>query len=371
MKDLVVLLVVVVLVYLFQCICWAPAQAQVFSLDAGDPGRSRRKRGFAWSALKLTGHWANPLPPLQPLVVVSWPEFQLSAEALQPSAEAAPIAWEKVALSRSGGKLLCSGAKIVQGGADQLKAYEELLLKLKRARLKDRQKLISAWLGQATKIEAAEERLTLFALKTRWLDLAANMQFFVLFLLTPLAFFRFGSRALWPVLGAVLAVSLFIAWKSWRVHKALFPADGDGRFKTVFSAVLSPIHAIRVMDSLAHDLVAGFHPVTVAGAVCSAKEFEAFAGEQLRAMKFSLSGTNWYTEQVQRALASMLEKKGIPPRRLLEAPEREGDCVQYCPRCRAQYTKARAECADCGFGPLMEFGTGCEGKAAQMAISRN
>src|SRR5438270_5412943 len=155
MRDLAVLLAVVALVYLFQCICWAPAQAQVFSLEAGEPGQ--RKRGFLWSALRLTGYWANPLPPLQPLVVVNWPEFQLTPEALRVGAETEPIRWEQVTLTRSGGKLLCNKTRIFQGGADQSKTYEELLLRLKRAKLKDRQKLIAAWLRKATAVEAAKE----------------------------------------------------------------------------------------------------------------------------------------------------------------------------------------------------------------------
>ena len=368
MRDLAVLLVVVALVYLLQCICWAPAKAQVFSLNAGEHGR--RKRGFLWSALKLTGYWSNPLPPLQPLAVVSWPEFQLTPEALRAGAEAEPVPWQQVTLARASGKLVCNGARIFQGGADQMKACEEMLLRLKQAKLRDRQKLIAAWLRKATDIEAAKERLEVFYRKSRWLDLAANLQFFLLFLITPVAFFRFGSRALWPMLAAVVTTSLFIVWRLCGAHKAFFPADGEARFKAIFSALLSPIHAIRAVDALAHDLLGGFHPVAAAGAICPAKEFEAFAGEQLRAIKFSQSGGNWYSEQLQAALESALQKKGISAQRLLEAPEREGGCVQYCPRCRAQYTKTREECADCGFGPLIEFGKGTESQEQGMAISR-
>ncbi|HLY92779.1 MAG TPA: hypothetical protein VKQ89_05945 [Candidatus Angelobacter sp.] len=354
MRDLVVLVVIVVLVYLLQCICWAPARAQVFLLEAEGPGRG--KRGFLWSALKLTGYWANPLPPLQPLVISEWPEFELSAEGLCVGAAAEPVAWEQVTLTRSSGKLLANGSKIFQGGADQLKVYEELLLRVKRAKMKDRQKLIAAWLKKASDAEAARLRLEAFNRRTRWLELAANLQFFLLFAMTPLAFYRFGSRALWPVLGVVLTISVLIAWKSGGVHKKFFPADSEARFKTVFGALLSPIHAIRVLDSLAHHLLDGFHPVAVAGAICSKQEFEAFAGEQLRAMTFSHSRKSWYAGQLQAALEGTLEKNGIPPQRVLAAPEREGECVQYCPRCRAQYTKTREECADCGFTPLKDFG---------------
>lgn len=369
MRELATLFLIVLLVYLFQCLCWAPPSAQVFSLEpSGEKGR--KKRGFLWSALKLAGHWANPLPPLQPLMVVAWPWFQPGPEAMQVAQDDATpvsVAWEQLTLTRSGSKLLCNGMVVSQGGADQIKSHAEFLGKLKQARVKERKRLIEAWLRKATDAAAVEDRLKLFCHKSRWLDITVNLQFFLLFLIVPMAFFRFGSKALWPMVAAVITTSVFIAWQSWRLHKRFFPGDGDARFKSVFGAVLSPINAIRAGDTLARDLLAGFHPLAVAGVVCGQQEFEAFAGEQLRANKFGRLGTNWYEEQLQLALARMLQKRGVDPARLLAAPERETNCVLYCPRCRAQYTKPREDCADCGYGELLKF-EGTAGSARDIAV---
>ena len=357
MRELASLLVVVLLVYLFQCLCWAPTGAHVFSLEPGGES-GRKKRGFMWSALKLTGYWANPLPPLQPLLVVDWPQLQPEAETVRitpADAEPVAVAWEELKITRAGNKLRCNGTVVLQGGADQLKQSQEFLEKLKRARAKERKKLIEEWLRKSTDAAAIEERLTMFCRKSRWLDIAVNLQFLLLFLIVPMSFFRFGSRALWPMAGAVAATSVFIAWRSARLHKLFFPGENEGRFKTVLSTVLSPIYAIRAEDAVARDLLAGFHPVAVAGVMCSKPDLEAFAGEQLRMNKFSSRGTGWYSEQLQSALARMLEKKGVDVKRLLGAPEKEEGCVLYCPRCRAQYTKAREGCADCGYGELLGF----------------
>jgi hypothetical protein len=359
MRELAPLLVVVLLVYLFQCLCWSSTRAHVFSLEPGGAS-GQKKRGFLWSALNLTGYWANPLPPLQPLLVVDWPTFQPEPEILRitpADAEPFAIAWEELKITRSGSKLSCNETVVLQGGAEQLKRSQEFLEELKRAKVKERKKLIEAWLHKATDAAAIEDRLTLFCHKSRWLDVAVNLQFFLLFLIVPMAFFRFGSRALWAMVGAVLATSIFIAWRSVRLHKYFFPGDGEGRFKSVFSTVLSPIYAIRAEDALARDLLAGFHPVAVAGVMCSQKELEAFAGEQLRINKFSPRGASWYGDQLESALTRMLEKKGVDAKRLVAAPEREAGCVVYCPRCHAQYTKAREDCADCGYGELLAFET--------------
>jgi hypothetical protein len=360
MRELATLLLVVLLVYLFQCLVWAGTHAFVFSLElSGQAGR--RRRGFLWSALDLAGYWANLLPPLQPLVVVAWPEFQPGPESVtlrRGDLEPIMIPWEQLTLKSAGGKLLCNGVKVFHGGADQVKRHLDFLLALKRAKLKKRGELIENWLRQATASQAATARVELFRRKSRWLEFAANMQFFLLFIIVPMAFFRFGSKALWPLVAAALATAMVIAWQVWRLHKTFFPGNGEALFKSVFSTLLSPIYAIRATDALARDLLADFHPVVAAGILCSQPEFEAFAGEQLRANRFSRWGTSWYAGQLERALAATLEKKGLHAQRLLDAPEREEGCVVYCPRCRAQYTKDREDCADCGYGKLLAFENG-------------
>ena len=66
------------------------------------------------------------------------------------------------------------------------------------------------------------------------------------------------------MIGAILTTSIFIAWRAVRLHKYFFAGDGEGRFKSIFSTVLSPIYAIRAEDALARDLVAGARRVIIA-----------------------------------------------------------------------------------------------------------
>lgn len=357
MRELASLLLIVLLVYVFQCLCWAPQRAHAFSLDlSGKDGR--RKRGFVWNAFHLTGYWANPIPPLQPLVIVHAPEFQPTPDAItlgQGDVEPLTIAWEQLTLKRSGGKLLCNGVEVFHGGADQAKELSDFLLRVKAATLKKRGALIETWLRKRTGAAAAKERVELYCRKSTWLDLAANTQFMLLFIIAPISFARFGGKALWPLAGIVLSTSVFVAWQFWRLHKQFFPSDGDARFKSIFSTVFSPIYAIRAGDALARDLLAGFHPLVAAGVLCSTRDFEILAGEQLREIHFSLSGTSWYTERLQLALNSMVSKQGLDTRQLLAAPEQQENCVVYCPCCRAQYTKQRESCADCAYGELLPF----------------
>jgi len=371
MSELGPLVVIVGLVYFFQCICWAPTSAVVFEAefpksekrtDGQQDGNrfesqsGKKKRGFAWSALHVAGFWANPLPPLDALLVVNWPGFHLNPEAIQlghPEAGLVSIPWEALRVSHSGSKLFCNEVPVFQGPDDQIARYQELLQRVGDAKPKIRQQMIEAWLRKAMDIDAMESRVELFRRKSWWLRIVVNLQFFLLFLVVPVVFIRFGTRALWPAIIAVLAADIVIALEFWRLHKFFYSTENEARIKSAITILFSPISAIRAMDAVVRDLLNDFHPVAVATVVCAPEQFESFAGEQLRQYKFSRSGASWFTGQMQTSLAQIVEKQGVQVKRLLAAPPQESSCVVYCPRCLAQYVEIRPACADCGYEHLL------------------
>ena len=141
-QELVSLFLIVLLVYLLQCICWASPGSIIFSLGIGGHGR-RRYPGFVWNAFDIAGVLTNPLPPLAPVLVVQWPAFELSPDSIQfPAKEAKEnveirwisIPWEKLEVSHSDAKLLCNGAVAFKGSKFQVLQYADLLEQLRRAR---------------------------------------------------------------------------------------------------------------------------------------------------------------------------------------------------------------------------------------------
>src|SRR5262245_51578663 len=108
-SELFLLFLIVLLVYLLQCICWASSRAVIFSLGLRGRGK-RRSAGFVWNALDTAGFFANPLPPLAPLLVVQWPAFELSPDSIQftpkeakrdPEAQPVSIPWEKLEVTHT------------------------------------------------------------------------------------------------------------------------------------------------------------------------------------------------------------------------------------------------------------------------------
>ncbi len=417
MSDLAVLVAVVLAIYIFQCIIWAPARANVFrasflrgakrlehpkpqavAAKAKDkPGaRSaakastkapgvvankaakkkpaipvpaavpdfprdgrRASRGFMWNALSISGFWANPLP-VDALMVANWPAACLDPAGLVIEGEPAPIPWEQLKLIRAGHKLKSGNFVVLSGPEKQLRDFEKLASELGKVQPNARAAIIEKWLRAAFDVAAAEERYAAFRSPARSLTILACMQFAVLFWIVPWIFYRIGTRAIWNCLALVLCVSLFTAFEFWQAHKHFYPEAGDARWTQSLTIVLSPLSAIRAMDTLARDLLAGFHPVTAAAVVCSKDEFAALAGEQLRELSFatisSATHSAWWNESLTRALQSVVTKRGLSAENLLAAPSRQQGCDVYCPRCLAQYLATREACTDCGYEGLVRFG---------------
>jgi hypothetical protein len=359
LTELASLFLIVLLVYLLECFCWVSPHAHVFTL--GLHGRSRRRHhGFAWNALDTAGVLANPFPPLTPLVVVAWPQFELTADAIHfPGNKGGPIsiAWEKLQVTHSESRLVCNGQVAFKGSGLQVGQYLELLEQLQKARRGQREQIIQDWLRKTTSAQAASRRVKLFIGRSRWLRMIAIFQFVFLFLLVPLAFDRFGTRVLWQVILLLIGISIAILLEFWTLHRKIFPHahDKDGRFKSAVTIVLSPVAAIRGCDVLTRDLLAGYHPLAAAGALLAAEEYQRFAAEQLRLCRFDDYLSKQYRAMLQTQVETTIRQQGIDPEELMRPPEIQIGCVVYCPRCLAQYTKERADCSDCGHEGMSMF----------------
>ena len=353
-RDL--LFLILLLVYFLQCICWATPGSTVFSLNLR--GRGKRRQEFVWNTLNVSGLLSNPLPPLTPLVVVQWPAFELTPDSMRfSSKEGEPVSlpWDKLKISYSESRLRCNGAQVFKGSEVQVRQYAELLQQLQRAVRGQRGQIIQDWLRKTMNIQSAARRVRVFSRRSCVLRIISNFYFFFLFLLVPLAFERFGTAILWRVLIMLVAISAATGIEFWLLHRTLFPTAKDERFKSGLTVFLSPVAAIRASDALAHNLLSGFHPVAAAGAILGEAECHSYASLQLRLTRYGDYLDPRYQQMVQQAMEQSVRKKGLKPEELLRPPKPDPDCVMYCPRCLAQYTKEREECADCGYEKLEDF----------------
>lgn len=353
MSELAVLIAIVVGVYLFQCICWAPLTATVFHAGIFRKG-TRVKRSLAWNALHTAAFRSNPLP-LEALLVVNWPGAALSSNGLQLEVDSEPIPWDRVRFRRSGSRLLCGDVPVLQGPVAQLKDYEELMQRLASVKATAREPMVEGWLRKAMDVGTAAKRLEEFHVHARFVAVLACLQLLLLFGVTPWLFSRYGSRAIWMVLASVATASVAITIEFWILHKLFYPKAGDTRLTSAVTILFSPISAIRALDAIGRDLLAGFHPVAAAAVVCGEDEFAAVAGAHLRHLKFGPDPRTWYSEKTKEGILRLIARKGLDNNKLLGPPDRQEECSFYCPLCLAQYLASSAVCADCGHEGLVSF----------------
>ncbi|HEY6250784.1 MAG TPA: hypothetical protein VI685_12555, partial [Candidatus Angelobacter sp.] len=327
--ELVFLFLIVLLIYVLQCICWVTPRSIVFSLGLRGHGK-RRRQGYVWSALDTAGVLANPLPPLTPLVAAQWPTFELTPDGIQfpgrndaGDGETISIAWETLKLAHSESRLKCNGSVFFKGSEAQVRQYVELLSSLLQAPRTQRAGIIQDWQRRMMSTQTAARRIKVLSGRAPWLRILTNLQFFFLFVLLPLAFYRFGTMIWWRALVILLVFSITITLEFWTLHKMLFPLAKEQRFKTAAVAALSPVAAIRACDVVTRDLLAGYHPLAVAGAILPTDDFRRFAGQQLRLCRFGDYLDRQYQAGLQKAMEQAIKKNKLDPQELLRAPEPE------------------------------------------------
>ncbi len=367
MTELGSLFLIVLAVYIVQCICWVSPDSVVFVLNFR--GRGKRKgQGFVRSAFDTAAFFANPFPPLSPPLVTQWPAFQLDPDAIvftKPSGGSVSIPWDKVAITHSDSKVLCNETPIFKGDETQVLGYFELLQQIRQAKRSQREQIIQKWLRKSMNTQSAARHLKVFRRRSLWLRIVSNLQFFFLFFLLPVAISTYVPRILWMAIAIVVVTSIAIAVEFWSLHRELFTKAKDTRFKATMTTALSPISAIRACDTLCRDLVVNYHPLAVGGAICSDAEFETLAGEQLRRSKFSVFANHWYQKKLEVLIEQVIRQKGLQPEQLLVPSVQTSGCIVYCPRCFAQYVSERSECADCGYEGLVAFKKPAESVSAK------
>jgi hypothetical protein len=312
MSPLATLFVVVVALYLVECLLIVPEDALV--LVEGRRGVWRvAGRAFALGALRKRIVLLSPFAPhVAVLVVPAW-----------------------------------SMARALVGSRD--------------AGVRSRAESIERALDDATSGERLRSRIATMRASTarvRWLSV---LLFVHLFVLWPALVYWLGLGAIWPaILTELVFLQLLICWSYVRARRAL-AADG-GQSTSVVIFALSPPAAARAMTALTRDVASDVHPVSAALHLCRAEDALEVAARARRATRFGPDAEHatpeakWFATQWARRLDAMLEET-VGVAAVPNAPTHDGESQSYCPRCWTQYTASSGTCAECRDIALASFAT--------------
>lgn len=168
----------------------------------------------------------------------------------------------------------------------------------------------------------------------------------------------FVTLWLWAILESVIA------------HVKLLPHDKSGRFKMLFTSMVSPVVPMRAPDRLAREFFLFVHPLTFATVLGDAQILTTCAEETVRDLRFprlpELPGgisdsaravVRWSSESTKAQIESLLTEIGNDIQSLAAQPNSQAiDAKSYCPRCHDDFSQLMASCSRCGNRPTVPFG---------------
>ena len=383
LSDGQTLLLVLALLYLTECLMWVKKQSVAFVSPSG-----RRWRVAAPISWLGNGSGAmmilNPVPPpgrvflshLLPISISPSGVCAFNSQTLPAGARPATQTGEFVPFSvitktgTDGAYLLLNGQKFAKCATPkQAKALASLIETVSAAKVSKRETLVRSWLTKRFDARAAtrvwHEAESLIGV-IRW---ACSMFFVFMFAGVPLLVTLYGlEQLIIPLAVGILALALQIAFLFYRAHRKLYPAETQERLESMAKMIVCPPVSLRAADVLTRNLLAEYSPAVVANVLAGAEAgTNQFVREFVRDLRHPLKHEitdekavetiGWMNAaQLKACLDHLQRDANTTAESLLQAAEREGDSVSYCPRCGVQFViGAGDECPDCPGVELVAF----------------
>ena len=375
------LLFILVLLYLTECLIWVKKQSIAFVSQSGR--RWRFATPISWlgnanGAMLIL----NPLPPpgrvflshLLPISVSPSGVCAFNSQTLPSGARPATQTGEFLPFSAiqtietDGVHLVLNGQKFAKCATPkQAKALASIIETVSTAKVSKREALVRSWLTKQFDARAAtrfwreaDESISVI----RW---ACSIFFVFMFLGIPLLVTLYGlEQLIIPLAVGILVLAVQIAILFFRAHRKLFRGETQERLENLLKMILCPPVSLRAADVLTRNLLADYSPIVVANVLAGARGHQ-FARDFVLDLQYplkheitdekALETIDWMNGAQLKACIEHVERDGrVKVSSLLQAAEREGDSVSYCPRCGVQFvTGAGDECPDCPGVGLVAF----------------
>ena len=270
--------------------------------------------------------------------------------------------------STDGAYLVVNGEKFARCATPkQAKALASIIDAVIAAKPARREALFRSWLTKqfdaraATRVwREAEESIGVI----RW---TCSIFFVFMFVGMPVLVTLFGlEQLIIPLAVGILALAVQIGILFFLAHRKLFPAESHERFESMAKMILCPPVSLRAADVLTRNLLAEFSPIVVANVLAGpgARQFaREFVLDLQHPLKHEVTDAkavetiDWMNAAQLKACVEHVQRDGkITLESLLQAADREGESVSYCPRCGVQFViGAGDECPDCPGVGLVAF----------------
>jgi hypothetical protein len=366
LSDGQTLFIVLVLIYLSECVLWVRKQSVGFL----SPWCRRVRISTALFGNATGGFlFVNPLPPLGSVFLSHLSPLSLSPAGICAlNAQALPgvgrlvqselcLQFDDIAqASTDGAYLLVNDERFVKCATPtQARELAELINQTAKASsASDRERILRAYNSKTFAEDEARKVLLQSASTLFEIRLLGSIFFVFLFVVAPTLMSVYGLLRLFiPVAVVTFVFAIQIAVMFHRGRKLLF--EGEARWDQLIIMILCPPAAIRAADLLTRDLLSNYNPIVVAHLLAGtqAQRFiRSFILDLQHPLKHESSNETaaeiieWsVADQLRQCVAYVEHKKSL--KGLLAPLKATGDFNSYCPRCECKFTLGERECPDC------------------------
>ena len=382
------LFLVLLVLYLSECVIWLKRQSVAFISGLGGSGRVTYPHQWLGNA---SGGilFLNPLPPAGKVFVSHLLPISISPSGIcafnvqtLPSGGRAPAQTGRTLLfseikhaNSDGAYLLVNKEKFAKcATSEQARKLATLIAEMAKASTSKRESLARSWITKQFQVEEARERLRDGKKTIKLIKSVSSAFSFYLFVLVPIWVSTVGllepllAIAILMVIAAVRIGTLF-----YKAHKKLYPEDKSERIEGLVKMILCPPAAARAADLLTRNMLADYSPIVLADLLTGNRE-RRFVRAFIRDLQYPLKHEildetakgiiNWSAaEQLNLSLEYVKSGRFGKVTELLAHAERAGNSISYCPRCACQFVVHSVDCPDCPGVELIAF--------SAIATSRN
>jgi hypothetical protein len=189
--------------------------------------------------------------------------------------------------------------------------------------------------GRRLDADVVAHRYERMASALRPVRVLTQVLFVLVFVLLPGAIYApsgwYTPSSMFSLIGVCWAA---LALTTLRAARGVY-ANGDSR-PSLTATLLSPVSAVRVVDTLVKRFAWEWHPVVVARHLCRREDYLALA----RAACFATPVSE--AEPLVAFLRSAGDWDAVSA-----PPELEEGCTSFCPACHAQFREGVERCPDC------------------------
>lgn len=374
------LLLVLVLLYLSECVIWMKRQSVAFI--AGSGGSGRIAFPHSWLGNANGGIlFLNPLPPagkvflshltpisISPSGICAFNLQTLSSGARSASQTGRFLSFSKVKqTSTDGAYLSINKERFVKcATARQARRLSTLIDTMVKASPAKREALARSWIAKQFDVNEAATRLREGKKAIKLIQTLGWALFFFLFVLAPIFVTMAGLLQVLVLIAILmLIVAISIAVLFFNAHKKLYPEEKSERLEGFVKMILCPPASIRAADILTRNMLAEVSPIVLADLLTGnrGRQFvRAFVLDLQYPLKHEVleesarSTITWAAAEQLKACLAYVKSGRLENAEVLLAPaQREGNSLSYCPRCGCQFVVHSVDCTDCPGVELVAF----------------